>query len=181
VSFTPSSAGYWCFAGYYSGDSNYEPSSDTSTDECFDVTGPSISDVVISGNVNSPTVTVSGSGFGTIANLGPGSASCGTGDDYADNFLFADQTDGWNAGEGPPQYDCIGVIIQSYSNEQVVFTFGSQYGVYRIGSGVALLNSGDQFTMTLLGASFSGTAAYTTGASISNVEIGNSVNAPRSQ
>ena len=40
VSFTPSSAGYWCFAGYYSGDSNYLASSDTTTTECFDVYTP---------------------------------------------------------------------------------------------------------------------------------------------
>jgi hypothetical protein len=165
VSFTPSSTGYWCFAGYYSGDSNYAASSDTTTDECFDVTGPSISNVEISGSVNAPTVTISGSGFGTVANLGSGEAACGsspTGLDYGNNFLFTDTTDGWNAGEGSPTYDCIGVIIQSYSNEEVVFTFGSDYGVYRLGSGVALLSSGDQFTMTLLGASFSGTAEYTT-------------------
>jgi uncharacterized repeat protein (TIGR01451 family) len=38
VSFTPTSAGYWCFAGYYSGDSNYSASSDTSIDECVNVT-----------------------------------------------------------------------------------------------------------------------------------------------
>jgi hypothetical protein len=184
VSFTPSSSGYWCFAGYYSGDSNYAVSSDTTTDECFDVAGPSISNVVISGNVNSPTVSISGSGFGTIANLGSGEAACGsspTGLDYANHFLFADTTDGWNAGEGSPTYDCIGVIIQSYSNDEVVFTFGSQYGVYRLSSGVALLSSGDQFTMTLLEASFSGTTEYTTDASNSKVEIGDSGDAAQSQ
>ncbi len=37
-SFTPTSTGYWCFAGVYSGDSNYNSSSDTSIDECVDVT-----------------------------------------------------------------------------------------------------------------------------------------------
>jgi Putative Ig domain len=37
-SFTPTASGYWCFAGYYSGDLNYNVSSDTSTTECFDVT-----------------------------------------------------------------------------------------------------------------------------------------------
>jgi hypothetical protein len=37
ASFTPPSAGFWCFAGYYSGDSNYSSSADTSTDECFNV------------------------------------------------------------------------------------------------------------------------------------------------
>jgi hypothetical protein len=37
VPFWPSSAGYWCLAEYYSGDSNYPASSDTSTDGCFNV------------------------------------------------------------------------------------------------------------------------------------------------
>ena len=40
-SFTPDATGYWCFAGYYSGDSTYPTSSDTSTDECFFVGLPS--------------------------------------------------------------------------------------------------------------------------------------------
>ena len=167
-SFTPNSDGYWCFAGHYFGDSNYAVSSDTTTDECFDVIGPSISNVEISKKVKTPKVTISGSGFGTVANLGSPRAACGsspTGLDYWNHFLFDDTTDGWSAGEGSPTYDCIGVIIKSYSNEQVVFTFGSDYGRHnRTGSGKALLNSGDQFTMTLLGASFSGTADYTTGA-----------------
>ncbi len=130
------------------------------------ITGPSISNVEISNNVTAPTVTINGTGFGTVADLGAGRGACGsspTGYDYGNHFLFADTTDGWNAGEATPDYDCIGVTIQSYSSEQIVFTFGSEYGVYPIGSGVALLNSGDQFTMTLLGASFSGTAEYTTG------------------
>ncbi|MGO9343109.1 MAG: putative Ig domain-containing protein, partial [Acidimicrobiales bacterium] len=43
VNFTATSTGWWCFAGYYSGDSNYSASSDTSTDECFDVTSGSTS------------------------------------------------------------------------------------------------------------------------------------------
>jgi hypothetical protein len=38
VNFTAGSLGYYCFGAYYSGDSNYSASSDTSTDECFDVT-----------------------------------------------------------------------------------------------------------------------------------------------
>jgi hypothetical protein len=38
VSFTPTATGYWCFAGYYSGDSNYGASSDATVSECFHVT-----------------------------------------------------------------------------------------------------------------------------------------------
>ena len=39
ASFTPSALGYWCFAGYYSGNVNYRASSDTATNECVDVSG----------------------------------------------------------------------------------------------------------------------------------------------
>jgi hypothetical protein len=35
--FTPTAVGDWCFAGDYSGDSNYASGSDTTTDECFTV------------------------------------------------------------------------------------------------------------------------------------------------
>ena len=40
ASFTPTSAGTWCFAAYYGGDASYKPSSDTSVDGCFTVSGP---------------------------------------------------------------------------------------------------------------------------------------------
>jgi hypothetical protein len=38
VYFTPNAVGTWCFESYYSGSSNFAPSYDTSTDECFSVT-----------------------------------------------------------------------------------------------------------------------------------------------
>ena len=71
ASFTPTSTGYWCFAGYYSGDSNYPANSDTSTDECFHVTAasstaatsPTQSSVVYGGS-NTDGVTVSGNSAG---------------------------------------------------------------------------------------------------------------------
>jgi hypothetical protein len=69
---TPSSTGYWCFGAYYSGDSNYEGSSDTSTDECFSVGAaatttsslPASSRIAIGGS-NSDNVTVSGNSAGS--------------------------------------------------------------------------------------------------------------------
>jgi LysM repeat protein len=67
VSFTPTSTGYWCFAGQYSGDSNYGASSDTTTDECFDVTAatssttttPASSSIVL-GSANTDSAVVTG-------------------------------------------------------------------------------------------------------------------------
>jgi hypothetical protein len=38
AAFTPTAVGVWCFAGYYSGNANYVPSSDGGVDECFTVT-----------------------------------------------------------------------------------------------------------------------------------------------
>jgi Bacterial Ig-like domain (group 3) len=53
ASFTPQTAGYWCFAAVYSGDTNYTSSSDTTTEECFDVgvTGSTTSSTPESGTI----------------------------------------------------------------------------------------------------------------------------------
>ena len=77
--FTPTATGYWCFAADYSGDSNYGISSDSSTDECFDVTAQPTSTTsaptsttIVLGASNSDGATVdgnstSGSPTGTVS------------------------------------------------------------------------------------------------------------------
>jgi Regulator of chromosome condensation (RCC1) repeat/Fibronectin type III domain len=67
ASFTPTGLGYYCFAGYYEGDDVYGPSSDTGTDECFDVTEDPSSTVstltnssIASDSANSDLATVTG-------------------------------------------------------------------------------------------------------------------------
>jgi hypothetical protein len=115
-----------------------------------------ITAVSFGGTVAFPTVTVTGVGFGTLANLGTAQSSCGTGSDYAANLFFTDTTETWNAGEGPPfGSDCIGLTITSYSDTGIVFTFGSQYG-----TGGALLTGGNSYTVNVLGSTFSGTDTY---------------------
>ncbi len=66
-SFTPDSAGTWCYAAVYSGDSNYTGSSDESTDECFTVAAASSTTVsaptnssISLGGSNSDVATVNG-------------------------------------------------------------------------------------------------------------------------
>ncbi len=117
----------------------------------YNTQADAISSVVFGGTVTTPTVTVSGSGFGTEADLGaPTPAACGaTGSDYGTNFFLFD---GFGAGQGPG--DCIGVIISSYSDSQVTFSFGSGYHTY----GAAQV--GDAFTMTVLNATFDGTVSF---------------------
>jgi hypothetical protein len=56
--FTPSSTGYWCFAAVYSGDSNYTTSSDTTPDECVDVTTAGASSTT---QPTSPSISLGGS------------------------------------------------------------------------------------------------------------------------
>ncbi len=60
VAFTPTGVGYWCFAGYYSGDTNYAASADTTTDECFHVTQTS------SSTTTAPSVTTEAYGGGLL-------------------------------------------------------------------------------------------------------------------
>ena len=59
TAFTPTSAGWYCFAVVYGGDSNYNGSSDTSPDGCFAAGPPQIS-------ISSPT---SGTCYGTLPSL----------------------------------------------------------------------------------------------------------------
>jgi hypothetical protein len=123
----------------------------TASTAAFGVTG-----VSLSGTTAAPVVTVTGQGFGTEPTRGvaPSSVhSCahtGTGLDYRHGALwFVDSTAGitsWSAGAasitGHP--NCIGINITSWSDTQVVFSFGSQYG-----APVYVLHDGDGFVISL--------------------------------
>lgn len=113
--------------------------------------GPTISSVKFTGSSPDPTVTIDGSNLGSEPSGTP--AGCGTtGDNFSGNSLtFSDNTGSWEAGTGG---DCIGLVVASYSSSQVVYSFGSGYATY----GVA--NSGDSYTLTVQGVSFSGSVSY---------------------
>ena len=147
-------AGTYGVMAAYGGDTDLVGSDSPSTS--FTVTpAATIGGVTIEGTPAAPTITVSGSAFGTISDLGTPTAACGgTGSDYGDSFYFMD---GFGAGQGPG--DCIGVLISSYTANQIVFTFGSGYGNPSFG---ALIKDGDSFSMTVLGATFNGTVSVGT-------------------
>ncbi len=117
----------------------------------------SITGVSVTGSPSSPVLTINGSGFGTEANLGTpqnvaGYSSSCTGFDYESNLYLVDS---WSAGQGAPAAEnVVGLFISSYSDTQIVFTFGSCYPA----DGV--LGNGDSYSVTLLGTTFSGTVAY---------------------
>jgi YVTN family beta-propeller protein len=116
---------------------------------------PTISGVAFSGASGFPTITVSGSGFGSESDLGePAAAGClETGSDFpAPSIALSDN--GWTAGENG---DCIGLNISSYSDSSITFTLGSGYtntGPY------TPLTEGDSFTMSVSGTTFTGTVHF---------------------
>jgi hypothetical protein len=126
----------------------------------------SITSVTFGGTQASPTITVSGSGFGTESDIGtPNAASdtqnCSpaTGDDYGTNMYIYDSTDPsyFVAGLGPPNLAAVGVIITTYTDSEIVFTPGSCYD-----QNGWTFAPGDAFTMNVLGASYSGSVSYPT-------------------
>jgi hypothetical protein len=111
---------------------------------------PSITGVTLSGSASDPSITVTGSGFGSYPPIGtPETCQSGdTGDDYGSAGLwFSDITQGWTAGQAG---DCIGLIVTSWSSTQVVYGFGNEYGNY------SPIQSGDQAEAGVQGATFAG-------------------------
>ncbi len=152
--------GIWCSSAgnctvvgsYFDGSGNEQAM--TSTE--LTVT-PTIDGVTFGGNPANPTVTVTGTGLGSLADLGSPTApnGGGTGENYGNNLYFSDLTGSWQAGQGPS--DAVGLIISSYSNNQITFTFGNQYPV------VGPVENGDSFSLTLFGTTFNGSASLGTG------------------
>ncbi len=132
---------------------------------------PSVSSVAVGGTLASPTLTVTGSGFGNEADLGApvpatGCSNTNTGSDY-DNFTFTDVNVGWNAGGGG---NCIGVTVSTYSDNQITLAFGNGYG--NGSNQYGLLSYGDSFQMSVLGVAYNGTVPYPTTPVIDGVTFG---------
>jgi hypothetical protein len=105
--------------------------------------------VVWSGNNSNPTVTVSGSGFGKKAPVPAVAVSSltncpgGTGTDYK-VVLFQDDSANWAAAHNTTTTTgtCVGISVSTWTNTQVVFTFGSAYGSFGW-----VANNGDNFAL----------------------------------
>ena len=128
---------------------------------------PTIDGVTFGGTPSDPTITVTGSGFGTLGDIGtPNPASTtqncspATGYDYGTSFYIWDQTDPhyFVAGLGPPSLAAVGVNISSYSNNKIVYTLGSCYS-----QNGWIFNPGDTYSMNVLGTTFTGIVSLGTG------------------
>jgi len=148
----PASAAYLCKAA-----KGYDGPTGVGTPHgigAFQVPGtppPGITGVTFTGTSADPTISVTGSGFGSSPPIGsPETCQSGdTGDDYGSSGLwFSDATQGgWTAGQAG---DCIGLIVSSWSGSQVLYGFGNEYANY------PAIQPGDQVEVDVQGATYSG-------------------------
>jgi len=127
---------------------------------------PSISSVSFSGyygygSPTIPTLTISGSGFGSAAPAGASdnTTGCGTytanGEVFGSNLYFIDDNyfeAGYSASTGA---DCIGLTVESWSPTQVVLQFGNAYETYAHW----YLDNGDGYAISINGSIFGGTVS----------------------
>ena len=128
--------------------------------------GPTISSVAFTGPANDPTITISGSGFGS-APASTGVAYPGfVGDDYGTALHLLDSSanpNTWSAGYDDPSqglHDYIGLRNLSYSDAQISYQLGTTYTAYYYGANIYRLNQGDRFTVFVNGAACSGAVDY---------------------
>ena len=141
------------------------------------MTSAHITSVRTSGTSGSPEITVNGSGFGArpassprnfpgvaIKTGCPAVPAAKAGHLYGTQLYFTDLKakkgtyKNWTAGQYNSQYlDCIGLVIDHWSNTKVQFHFGATYGHFFPGN-TYFLSNGDRFEVFVRHATLVGTA-----------------------
>jgi hypothetical protein len=123
---------------------------------------PEVTGVYFEGSSSSPTIVITGSGFGDESELGtalPPGSSGDNGNDYV-NFAFGDSSAGLNVGSPG---DFVGILISSYSDTEIVFTLNADYQ-NSLGQSpdYSTFNfiAGDGYSLKLPGVSNTGTVTY---------------------
>jgi hypothetical protein len=142
------------------------------------VTKVSITSVTMTGTVDNPLLTVVGSGFGAVQPRSHQPGPCpnrGTGASFGTKFNFEDFTNEWEAGFGGRVLgDCIGIVVDSWTDTTIQFGFGSSYG--SVGSWVTAPS--DLWEVNVLGAAYAsggGQPANALCKKIRGTDIGNVV------
>ncbi len=135
---------------------------------------PTITSVATTGTVADPTITITGTGFGTappadpatdvshLANCPASPAGGSPGFDYGNSLYVSDPkaNGGFTAGQytttGEAQADCVGLVIVSYADTQIVLKFGNLYD-QNIPNNMYVLSNGDPLKVVVKGATFSTT------------------------
>jgi len=146
----------------------------TTTTTTIPTNAPTITSVTTTGTVSNPTITINGAGFGTVPSADPAGdvshiancpASPGTGPpgfDYGNNLYVSDTkaNGGFTAGQytttGEAQADCVGLVIVSYTDTQIVLGFGNVYN-QNLPNNMYVLSNGDPLKVVVKGATFSTT------------------------
>lgn len=123
-----------------------------------------ITSVIFSVGPANPTIQINGFDF----NPQPSPDELGfpgfIGNDYGNQLYLIDLTNdpaSFGAGaDGPTGRDTIGLIILSYTDQQITYQLGTDYEFSYYPSHVYGLNTGDAFTVGVHGATFSGIVAY---------------------
>ena len=134
-----------------------------------------ISSVIFTGTTMAPTVTINGSGLGSMPAANPTYTPAGTqlcplappagnqGYDYGTSLYLYDSGRNWAGGRYRPELselDCVGLLVSKFSASQVVFQFGAAYAQYGQQHNY-LLAEGDPYQIAVNGATFSGSVHYT--------------------
>jgi sugar lactone lactonase YvrE len=110
--------------------------------------------VGFTGAQDNPDVTITGTGFGASAPSGEAPGCSATGNDYVYSTLtMSDNSQYWQAGIPG---DCIGFNVVSWTNTQIVLSFGSWYTDQEVSASTEL-QPGDSFVVGVMGAYFTGT------------------------
>ena len=140
-------------------------------------TSAHITSVKTSGTSAAPEITVTGSGFGSRPARSPANFPTPTfktgcpkvpvakaGHTYGDQLYFTDLNakkgtyKNWTAGQYDNQFqDCIGIVIDHWSNTTVRFHFGATYGKFFPGN-TYFLSNGDRFQVFVRHATLIGRA-----------------------
>ena len=124
--------------------------------------GPSITKVKFTGTTPKPTVTIKGHGFGSEPKGSPDNTTgCGpyakNGDDFGPSNLWFEDVNKFVAGQGtPPTGACIGIIVTTWTANEVVLHFGSAYDTVDDWN----ITAGDTYVLSVKGDQASGPVSF---------------------
>jgi hypothetical protein len=135
-----------------------------------------ITSVKTTGTPANPTIVVTGTGFGSQPAPNPsfhpeGHEGCpalpraGNGFNYGDRIYFSDINAArgmseWTAGQADKVFfDCVGIIIDQWTNHKIVFHFGNAYNKH-LPENFYVLSNGDPIRLTVKGTTFKARARF---------------------
>jgi hypothetical protein len=128
------------------------------------LSAPTLSTITFAGDASNPQVTIAGAGFGTEPAPSNLALTGYTGYDYGLALYICDTSPnpavfcaGHNDGAGG--VDLIGLVVTTYSDTQIAYSFGSTYTTSYYPNSYDL-QQGDQFTVHVAGVTCSGTVSY---------------------